>query len=105
MEKFLYFENAATDSTCIPARRLVEMEMDGDGTSLDLRFSGPKSTLDATQYEVQLTIDDNTGTEVMRAISEQIRFGKDPFIVIADDTNSSYAHSSITAVATLPALV
>ena len=28
MEKFLYFENAATDSTCIPARHLVEMEMD-----------------------------------------------------------------------------
>ena len=103
MEKFLYFENAATDSTCISTRHLVEMEMDGSGTALDMRFSvgsGPSSK----EYEVAVTIDDNTGTEVMRGISEEIRFGKDPFIIIADDTNSAYAHSSITAVATLPAI-
>ena len=103
MEKFLYFENAATDSVCIPARKLVEMEMDGSGTALDLRFSiGSSAT--TTEYEVNLTIDDNTGTEVMRAISEEIRFGKDPFIVVADDTNSEYLHADITAVDTLPAI-
>tara|TARA_A100001515_G_C4574350_1_gene210817 strand:- start:756 stop:1070 length:315 start_codon:yes stop_codon:yes gene_type:complete len=103
MEKFLYFENAATDSTCIPARRLVEMEMDGSGTALDLRFSVGFGT-SLKEYEVALTIDDNTGTEVMRAISEEIRFGKDPFIIVADDTNSQYLHASITATATLPAI-
>ena len=103
MEKFLYFENAATDSTCIPARRLVEMEMDGSGTALDLRFSVGFGT-SLKEYEVALTIDDNTGTEVMRAISEEIRFGKDPFIIVADDTNSQYLQASITATATLPAI-
>ena len=103
MEKFLYFENAATDSTCIPARKLVEMEMDGSGTALDLRFSIGTGA-NVTEYEVLLTLSDNTGTEVMRAISEEIRLGKDPFIVVADDTNSEYIHSSIDSIATLPAI-
>lgn len=103
MEKFLYFENAATDSTCIPARKLVEMEMDGSGTALDLRFSiGSSAT--TTEYEVLLTLSDNTGREVMRAISEEIRLGKDPFIVVADDTNGEYIHPSIASIATLPAI-
>lgn len=103
MEKFLYFQNSTTDSTCIPARKLVEMEMDGNGTALDLRFSiGSSAT--TTEYEVNLTIDDNTGTEVMRAISEEIRLGKDPFIVVADDTNSEYLHANITAIGALTAI-
>jgi len=103
MEKFLYFENAATDSTAIPARLLTDMAMVTDGTSLKLRFSVSSGT-PLNEYEVALTIDDNTGTEVMRSISEEIRFGKEPFIVVADDTNSVYLHSSITATATLPAI-
>ena len=103
MEKFLYFENAATDSTAIPARLLTDMAMVTDGTSLKLRFS-VSSVTPLNEYEVALTIDDNTGTEVMRAISEEIRFGNEPFIVVADDTNSVYLHSSITATASLPAI-
>ena len=103
MEKFLYFENAATDSTAIPARLLTDMAMVTDGTSLKLRFSVSAGT-PLNEYEVALTIDDNTGTEVMRSISEEIRFGNEPFIVVADDTNSVYLHSSITATATLPAI-
>ena len=103
MEKFIYFENAATDSTAIPARLLTDMAMVTDGTNLKLRFSVSAGT-PLNEYEVALTISDNTGTEVMRAISEEIRFGKEPFIVVADDTNSVYLHSSITATATLPAI-
>ena len=87
MEKFLYFENAATDSTAIPARFLTDMAMVTDGTNLKLRFSVSAGT-PLNEYEVALTISDNTGTEVMRSISEEIRFGKEPFIVVADDTNS-----------------
>jgi len=103
MEKFLYFENAATDSTAIPARFLTDMAMVTDGANLKLRFSvGAGAAL--KQYEVALTISDNSGTEVMRTISEEIRFGNEPFIVVADDTNSVYLHSSITATATLPAI-
>jgi hypothetical protein len=103
MEKFLYFENAATDSTAIPARLLTDMAMVTDGTNLKLRFSVSAGT-PLNEYEVALTISDNTGTEVMKAISEEIRLGKEPFIVVADDTNSVYLHSSITATATLPAI-
>lgn len=98
MEKFLYFQNSTTDSVCIPVRKLVEMEMDGSGTALDLRFAIGDSAGD-TEYEVLLTVSDNTGTEVMKGISEAIRLGKDPFIVVADDTDSEYIHSSITGVA------
>lgn len=100
MEKFLYFQNTTADSVCIPARKLVEMEMDGSGTALDLRFAISESSTDS-EYEVNLVVSVNTGTEVMRGISEAIRLGKDPFIVVADDTDSEYIHSSITGVSPL----
>lgn len=109
MEKFLFFENADGDASCLPARKLVDMEIDDDGTDLMMRFNIPLSSASTDsgegfgEYAVTLVVSDNTGKEVMEAISEEIRFGKNPFITIANDTDSEYVHASLTGVATLPA--
>lgn len=106
MEKFMFFANSTSDAICVPARRLVEMEVDGDGESLDLRFDarvGSTSTPFANvrnEVEADLVITDNKGKEVMKSLANEIRRGNEPFIVVADDNVSKYAHANITALAT-----
>ena len=74
MKKFLHFANSNSDHTYIPASSLVEMEMDGSGTALDLRFSSQGSgKFGAHVAEIELTITDNKGKEVMAAIAKEIR--------------------------------
>ena len=48
-----------------------------------------------------LTIAEDSGKNVMKAISEEVTFGKSPFIVVFDDNDGEAVHSSISAVATL----
>ena len=107
MEKFLFFANSTSDAICVPARKLVEMEVDGDGASLDLRFNAqvtPGSSFAGGNNEVEadVTITDNKGKEVMKGLAAEIRQGKQPFIVVADDSTgvAEYAHANITALAT-----
>jgi hypothetical protein len=105
MKKFLHFVNTNSDHNFIPASSLVEMEMDQSGTALDLRFSSQGSgQFGAKEAEIELTINDNKGKEVMEAIAKEIRSGKQPLITVADDLNSEYIHSDITAVGTLAGL-
>ncbi len=40
----------------------------------------------------------------MEAIAKEIRSGKQPLITVADDLNSEYIHSDITAVGTFAGL-
>tara|TARA_R100001510_G_C7656842_1_gene217405 strand:- start:6455 stop:6796 length:342 start_codon:yes stop_codon:yes gene_type:complete len=106
MEKFMFFANSTSDAICVPARKLVEMEIDGDGESLDLRFDariGSTSTPFANvrnEVEADLVITDNKGKEVIKSLANEIRKGKEPFIVVADDNVGTYAHVNITALAT-----
>ena len=105
MKKFLHFANSNSDHPYIPASSLVEMEMDGSGTALDLRFSSQGSgKFGAHVAEIELTITDNKGKEVMAAIAKEIRSGKQPLITVADDLNSKYINSDISAVGSLTAL-
>jgi hypothetical protein len=106
MKKYLHFVNTNSDHNFIPASTLVEMEMDSSGTALDLRFDcqGGGASGAGAEAEIELTINDNKGKEVMEAIAKEIRSGKQPLITVADDLNSEYIHSDITAVGSLAGL-
>ena len=113
MEKFLYFSNAggedaSTDILCMPVSKFRGFKIPQgvtDAVSLHMKFDRLSEALTggATDNEdfdaVDLVIASGTAKTVCRSIVEAINFGKDPFIVIADDTNSVYIDANITDVA------
>ena len=106
MEKYLYFRTGSGDSITFPLSRLIELEMDGSGTALDVRFLAPTDADDGVgEYDITLTIDDNFGKEVMTAIADEIRYGKNPFIVICDDVDSEFIHDEVESCGSLTAVV
>ena len=109
MEKYLYFNNSSddTDIMMFPAKSLKSMEVDSAaGTILYLNFQ-----FQGGLKQVKLLISDNTGTEIITAINDEIRMGKSPRIVIADETEDEFVHSSIdnstlaNAITSLPTLI
>jgi len=99
MEKYLFFNTGANVSLCLPARRLTDMGLEGDGASLILHFIAAFGGNDGVgEITVDLTITDNAGKTVMQAIAEEIRLGKNPFIVVCDDTASDFLHADILSV-------
>ena len=112
MEKFLYFSNAGgedavNDILCVPVSRFRGFVISAtDAVSLGLHFERVHEMTDADadneDFElVDLVIASGTAKAVCRAIVEAINFGKDPFIVVADDTNSEYLDANITDVAAI----
>jgi len=106
MIKYLFFLQDTVDNVIypndgalIPATRLMDMEISADGTDLTMSF---KSMLQSKGVATQivLSITEDSGDEVMAAIAEEIAFGEDGLIVIADEANSIFLHSDITAVET-----
>jgi hypothetical protein len=99
MEKYLFFKTAASDSVAFPVSRLVTMGTVGDGASLIVTFIAAFEGGDGlAEVEVDVTITDNKGRIVMQAIADEIRYGKGPFITVADDAAGEYLHTNITAV-------
>ena len=100
MEKFLFFENNTADMTCIPAYRLVDMVVDGDGDAIRMNHRMYKSNTVGTnmEYTTLLTVNSGKAKKVLNTISDAISVGKNPFLVIADDENKEYIDSDITAV-------
>ena len=106
MIKFLFFQSDSYDNTIypndgalIPAERLADMEVSADGTDLTLSFNSMLQSK-GVATEIVLPIVEDSGREVMAAISEEIAFGSEAFIVIADEANSDFIHGDITAVET-----
>ena len=97
MKKFLFFANSTSDAALLLADDLVDMAIDSDGDSLTLSFNSVKGFLGATTA-IGLTITAHAGKEIMNALSEEITFGEDAMIVIADEINSVFFHDDITAV-------
>ena len=97
MKKFLFFANSTSDAALLLADNLVEMRIDSDGDSLNMSFEDVNGYLGATT-SIALTITAHSGQEVMNSISEEITFGENAMIVIADEINSIFFHDDITAV-------
>ena len=97
MKKFLFFANSTSDAALLLAEDLVDMAIDSDGDSLTLSFKDVNGHLGATTA-IALTITAHAGREIMNALSEEITFGEDAIIVVADEINSIFFHDDITAV-------
>ena len=91
MKKMLFFANTTGDAALLLADDLVDMAIDADGDALTLSFKGATTS-------IALTITAHSGKEIMNAISEEITFGEDAMIVIADEINTLFFHDDITAV-------
>jgi len=104
--KFLFFQNNAYDSSIypndgalIPADRLADMQVSADGTDLTLSFYSMVETKGA-DTSIVLSITEDTGREVMAAIAEEIAFGREAFIIVADEANGDFIHGDVTAIET-----
>ena len=97
MKKFLFFANSTSNVALLLADDLVEMAIDSDGDSLTLYFKHVNGILgDSTS--IALTITAHAGKEIMNALSEEITFGEEAMIVVADEINSIFFHDDITSV-------
>mgnify|MGYP003116120133 FL=1 len=99
MVKYLFFQNGTDDSALMPAADLVDMEVSSDGTDLTMSFDSLLQSK-GVNYSIVLSITENTGRQIMSEIADEIAFGDNPFITIADEANSEFIHPDITAVET-----
>ena len=105
MEKFLYFMeetdgafDAANDAMCRPISTFRGFGIIASTTTLELHFDsmlGTGADIAAVDKAV-LTVTANKQKEVMEAIADKIAYGKDPFIVVSDDSNSIFIHPDVT---------
>ena len=82
MIKYLFFQNDTTDGT---------------GHALSLHFESLLQSK-GVRYAINLAVTEDTGREVMQAIADEIAFGSEPFITIADEHNSEFIHADITSI-------
>ena len=95
MNKFIFFQNAANDCMVYPVWRLTSVE----GLDDALQFSFASSTTSEDQVTVSLSASSDE-ILAMKAVAQLINKHphSDGIIVVADDVNSVYAHSTMTAV-------
>ena len=112
MKKFLYFSAGTPDGTasteevvCFPADQLSHMEL-STATSMRVYFNSNQeqdlSGVDSAH--AVLTITSGKHKEVMEALSGAVASANainTPFIVVADEENSTYFHANITACASI----
>ena len=93
----LYFQTAADDAAAFQVDWIYAI--DAGSAAVEIYFTGTgESTLLSS---VGLTVTAGQEENVIRAIVRAIGTSRDPLIVIADDENSNYVHSGITACGTI----
>ena len=93
--KYLFFEAGSDGAITYAAENLIGIDQVGDG-SIEMKFKNVNGVSNVSDV-VTLTVTSASEQAVMKAISEAIAFGKDQFLVVADDDAGSYLHSDITA--------
>ena len=106
MKKMIYFQTASDDATAFPADNLYSI--DAYSTGVDLYFTGDTSgtgtdSIGGLLSNVALTVTAGQEENVVKAIVREMNKGphSDGLIVIADDANSVYCHTGITACGTI----
>ena len=100
MDKFLYFSSGADNTHCYPVSALKKID-NGASNRLDLFFHPGAAGADGGQDQIKLTIADGKEKVIIQDLVAAINAhpNGDPFVVVADDENSVYVNSNITAVA------
>jgi hypothetical protein len=102
MNKILYFnsgagENAANESAAFPAINLRGFACI-DATSLAIYFETIEETnINNYNDKIDLTITSGTHRTIIKAITDEIAFGEQAFITIANKDDEVFLHSGITA--------
>lgn len=101
MDKFLVFIDGADDAACYPLANLLGITCASDGAVLMKFKSSVGGGTGAEHDSVALTVTADSEKTVFSSIVSKINAhpNGDPFIVIADDVNSVYADSNISACA------
>jgi len=90
---FFYFQTGADDATAFPVKDIVAI--DASSAAVTVYFGAEGGTL---LSNVALTVTAGQEEAVVQALcgfaSSRVGYGR---LVIADDANSAYAHSGITA--------
>ena len=96
MNKFIFFQNDDDDCMVYPLRRLQSVE--GKDDALDFSFESSATGNDVVTVTLS---DDSDEVLAMQAVAQLINKHphSDGIIVVADDANSVYAHSSMSSVA------
>jgi hypothetical protein len=97
MDKFLCAVSATDDACMYPLRNLRGLAVTAEGTILMTFNSFRNITASNARDTVTLTCTADTEKAVMAGIVAAINAhpNGDPFVVIADDVNSVYAHADI----------
>jgi hypothetical protein len=102
-ERFLIFIDGTDDAAMFPVASLLGVTVSGEGAVV-LNFVnglGPNATEDKRDF-VTLTCTADAELKVFKSIADAISgnsFKSNGYVVIADDVNSSYVDSDITACA------
>ena len=98
MSKLLVFHNSGDDSYMNSADNF--RGADAGATFIDVYFQSATATNSGTGYDkVRLTVTAGKEEQSLEDLGAGIAGGKFPGVmVVADDVNSVYAHSSMTAV-------
>tara|TARA_R110002020_G_scaffold473880_1_gene703842 strand:+ start:576 stop:920 length:345 start_codon:yes stop_codon:yes gene_type:complete len=108
MEKYLYFAqgdgaNATSEAVMYPVSAFRGADV--ASSAIQLWFTGAESsnqTAEDNEDLVTLTITDGDQKAVLKSLAEKMAGATGPlqvpFIVVADEDNSIFCHSSITAV-------
>ena len=108
MEKYLYFAqgdgaNATSEAVMYPASAFRGADV--AASAIQLWFTGAESstqTAEDNEDLVTLTITDGDQKAVLKTFAEKMAGSAlgSPFVVVADEDNGIFCHSSITAVDT-----
>ena len=99
MEKYLFFCSSESVVHVFPASRYRGSYLSSD-TSLLMFFEYESANVSGQNNTIMaLTITAGQGGRALEAIAKAIETSDGPYVVIADDEESEYAYSAITAVA------
>jgi hypothetical protein len=99
--RFLYFNTGADDAVCVPVDKINQISHDGDASvHVDFLDSGAAGGVAGS---IEMTVTDGYEAIVVKRIATICSEGTEAVTVIADETNSQYCHSKITAVGAITA--
>ena len=99
MEKYLFFCSSASVVHVFPASWYRGSYLSSD-VALYMFFEYERANVSGQNNTIMaLTITAGQGGRALEAIAKAIETSDGPYVVIADDEESEYAHSAITAVA------
>jgi len=94
--KYLFFRDAAAVYSCYPVNNLVGFSEDGSSATGLIVYFLPQDTHASGYFDyVELTVVNHE--DAIRDIMDTINFSKKTVITVADDVNSDYLSSNISA--------